>query len=187
MPPKTKITREDILGAALTLVRAGEGAAPSARAIAAALGCSTQPIFSNFSSMEELEEEVTRSAYATYLSFLEEEAESGQYPKYKAFGMAYVHFAKREKELFKLLFMCDRGGKPRESTADFEASIGMIMQANGVSHRTAELIHLECWACVHGIATMLATDFLDLDEELVSRMVSDVYQGVRKMHKEEKG
>ena len=185
MPPKVKIQKESIIQTALTLVRTQGEEAINARAIAAALGCSTQPVFSNFATMQELQEATLSAAYEIYLDFLKREAESGEYPKYKAFGMAYVRFAKEEKELFKLLFMCDRGGKPRESTADFEASIGMIMQANGLSRQVAELMHLECWACVHGIATMLATDFLDLDEELVSRMVSDVYQGVRKMHKEE--
>ena len=187
MPPKARITKEDIVKAALALIREGDGAMPTARGIAAALACSTQPIFSNFSSMEELEEEVTRLAYETYLGFLDLEASGGRYPKYKAFGMAYIRFAKEEKGLFKLLFMCDREGKPLVRTPDFETSVAIIMQANGVDYQTAELMHLECWACVHGIATMLATSFLDLEGELISRMVSDVYQGIQKKHKEANG
>ena len=42
--------------------------------------------------------------------------------------------------------------------------------------------HLEMWAYVHGIATMFATGFLDLDWELVSRMLTDSYQGLRKQY-----
>jgi hypothetical protein len=34
------------------------------------------------------------------------------------------------------------------------------------------------WTFVHGIGVMLATSYLELDEELISRMLSDVYQGL---------
>ena len=95
--------------------------------------------------------------------------------------MAYVRFASEEKELFRLLFMCDRKGD-NAVTPDFTASVDMIMEANGVSKETATLMHLESWSCVHGIATMLATSFLSLSWELISDMISDVYQGLRLRH-----
>jgi hypothetical protein len=41
------------------------------------------------------------------------------------------------------------------------------------------------WACVHGIGAMLSTSFLTLDEELVSRMLTDVYLGTRARFLEE--
>ena len=54
MPPKVKITKEDILKAALDLLRQSGETALCARGLAAALGSSTQPIFSNFATMDEL-------------------------------------------------------------------------------------------------------------------------------------
>ena len=179
MPPKVKITKKDILSAALSLVREQGEAALGARSIAGALGCSTQPIFSNFDTMEALSEAVTQEAYEHYLGFLKAEAEREQYPKYKAFGMAYIRFAKEEKELFKFLFMRDRRGQELSPTADFEASVEILMTSCNVSRETAKLMHLEMWTFVHGIATMLATAFLELDWELISTMTSDVYQGIR--------
>ncbi len=182
MPPRVKITKEDIIKTAVELVRAGGEQSINARAIAMALNCSTQPVFSNFSTMDELQKAVVDAAYLRYLGFLKKEAESGKYPKYKAFGMAYIRFAKEEKELFKLLFMCDRKGGELTPTLDFEASIQMIMQANGISREKAERMHLEMWTCVHGIGAMLATSFLTLEWELISNMLSDVYQGIRARH-----
>ena len=182
MPPKVKITKEDIIKTAIALVRKGGEGGINARAIAAALGCSTQPVFSNFSTMEELQKATVEAAYEIYLGFLKKEAESGRYPRYKAFGMAYVRFAKEEKELFKLLFMCDRKGAAFTPTLDFDASIEMIMKANGVTKEKAELMHLEMWTCVHGIGTMLATSFVAFDWELISDMLTDVYQGIRARH-----
>ena len=182
MPPKVKVTKNDIIEISLDLIRQNGYASLNARAIASSLGCSTQPIFSNFATMDELFDAVLRAAADIYFAFLEKEASSEKYPRYKAFGMAYIRFAKEEKELFKLLFMRNRHGEALSPASDFEASVEMIMSANGVSYETASRMHLEIWSCVHGIGTMLATSFLDLDWELISDMISDVYYGLRARH-----
>lgn len=182
MPPKAKITKQEITDTAIRLVRENGTGSLNARAITSALNCSTQPIFSNFASMDELQEALNVCAYQMYLDFINKEVERGEYPPYKAFGMAYIRFALEEKELFKLLFMCDRRGKELTPSPDFTQSVEMIMKANGLTREKAELIHLEMWTCVHGIATMLATSFLSLDRELVSTILTDIYQGVRSRH-----
>ncbi len=182
MPPKVKITKEELVRTAVSLVREQGEQALNARAIAAALHCSTQPVFSNFASMDELRKSVILAAYQIYLDFIDCELKSGKYPQYKSFGMAYIRFAKEEKELFKLLFMRDRSEEELSYSPDFEESVQMIMNANGVSRETARLIHLEVWTCVHGIGAMLATSFLPLDQELISHMLTDVYQGIRARH-----
>ena len=182
MPPKVKISKENIIEAAIRLIRNEGAEAINARTLAASLNCSTQPIFSNFATMEELQKEVLIAAHTMYLNFLKREAESEKYPKYKSFGMAYIRFAKEEKELFKLLFMCDRKGDPLPATDDFDASVDIIMNSTGLSMERAKLMHLETWTSVHGIATMFATSFLELEWDLVDRMLSDVYLGIRARH-----
>ncbi len=183
MPPKVKITKEEIIKSALNMVRRSGSDAFNARTLATELNCSTQPIFSNFATMEELQKAVILAAYEHYLSFIKNEVESGNYPKYKSFGMAYVRFAKEEKELFKLLFMRNRSEEDTSLLpSDYEESVQMIMQANGVTRDTAMLIHLETWTAVHGIGTMLATSFLQLDWDLISNMLTDIYQGIRTRH-----
>ena len=177
MPPKVKITKEDIINAAVEMIRGGGESTVNARSIAAALGCSTQPIFSNFATMEELHEAVVAAAYERYLGFLEGEVKAGSYPRYKAFGMAYIRFAKEERALFKLLFMRDRTKEDVSSSPDFEEAVKMVAASNGIALDLARLLHLEMWTCVHGIGTMFATSFLELDGELVSRILTDVYQG----------
>ena len=187
MPPKVRISKAEIVKTAIGLVRESGEQAINARAIAAALNCSTQPIFSNFSTMEELQDATKRAAYEIYLEFLQKETEGGKYPQYKAYGMAYIRFAKEERELFKLLFMCDRSDKAAKFSSDFTESVKMIMEANNTTYEVAELMHLEMWACVHGIATMLATSFIKLEWDLISDMLSDVYHGLLSRHiKEEK-
>ena len=179
MPPKVKITKEEIIKTTVDLVRASGADSINARAVAGALNCSTQPIFSNFECMEELRGAVIADAYELYLGFIEKEVKSGKYPEYKALGMAYIKFAMDEKELFKLLFMRDRTGEDLSPSPDFEMSAQMLMTTLGVSIEIARLIHLEIWACVHGIGVMIATNFLPLELDLISTMISDVYQGIR--------
>ena len=180
MPPKVRITKEEIINTAVELVRANGEGAMNARTLASALQCSTQPIFSNFAAMEKLREAVIFAAYERYYGFLQSEVESGKYPPYKAFGMAYVRFAMEEKELFKLLFMRDRTGE--SALADDEQAVALVRGSTGLDTDTARLFHLEMWVYVHGIATMFATGFFDPDWELVSRMLSDAYLGLRKQY-----
>ncbi len=182
MAPKIKITKNDIISTAIAIVREKGSEALNARAVASSLECSTQPIFSNFKDMNELKDSIILAAYDIYLNFIKKGLGSEKYPKYKSFGMSYIQFAKEEKELFKLLFMRDRSGEDISPSSDFEESVQMIMQANGVSDETARLIHLEMWSCVHGIAVMTVTSFLSLERELISDMLTDVYRGLCANH-----
>ena len=100
--------------------------------------------------------------------------------------MAYIRFAKEEKELFKLLYMRDRSGEVIPEEAGLTGEMQTMVQNNtGLDETNAKLFHLEMWAYVHGIATMFATGFLDLEWELVSRMLTDAYQGLRKQYQME--
>lgn len=183
MPPKIKTTKKAIVDAAVALVRKDGAQALNARNLAAALGCSTQPVFSNFATMEELRLAVVERADALCRAYMQQEVNSGLYPTYKATGMAYIRFAKDEKELFKLLYMRDRSEEAYSAALDFGAETEALVQQNtGLDADTAKLFHLEIWACVHGIAAMFATGFVDLPWELVSDMLTDIYQGLRKQY-----
>lgn len=183
MPPKVKVTKEEIVNAAVDIVRRSGAQAVNARTVAAALSCSTQPVFSNFATMDELRLAVVEKADALCQAYMQQEVDCGKYPVYKATGMAYIRFAKEEKELFKLLYMRDRSGEAvPEETEQTDQMTSIVRENTGIGEMDAKLFHLEMWACVHGIATMFATGFLDLDWELVSKMLTDCYQGLRKQY-----
>ena len=184
MAPKVKVTREEIVSAALDLVRREE--ALNARSLAKELNCSTQPVFSNFASVEEVREAVLQAAYRLYLKTMREEAAKPDLPPYKAAGMGYIRFAREEKQLFRLLFMRSRTAvqQVREDEEELRNWAALIREKSGLSEEDAARMHLEMWACVHGIAAMLATDYQDLDGELVSGMLTDLYQGLRKRYEE---
>lgn len=179
MPPKAKVTGESILQAAVALVREKGVEALNARSLAAAIGCSTQPIFSNYESMDALKDDVMGEAYHLYQGILKEEISSGRYSAYKANGMAYIRFASEEKALFKLLFLSDRTEEEKGFFEEWAPLISIIGKKTGLSVSEAELFHLEMWGTVHGIASMIASSYLTLDREKISKILTDVYVGVR--------
>ena len=178
MPPKVKVTKEEIIAAALEILRQKGMEAVNARAVAAALGCSTQPIFSNYSSMGALQHDVLAAGYAEYNRWIEQQMKEGRYPPYKASGMAYISFARRQSQLFKVLFMRDRTGEPQPAEDELTRRIiGLIM-------KNTYTLHIELWIFIHGIASMLVTGYLNLEETVISTMVTDVYQGLLARKKE---
>lgn len=185
MPPKAKVTREQIAAEALSLVRERGIDALNARDLAARVGCSTQPIFTCFSGMDEVREEVMRLAYDCYDSMQREDMEKGEFPPVKASGMSYIRFAGEEKQLFRFLFMRDR----RDETAPMdppEYLISKISDSTGMTRDEAILFHAELWIVVHGIGTMIATDYFKWEKETVSMILTDIYQGLLRQYKERK-
>lgn len=181
MPPKFKFTRDEILDAALDITRQGGLCALTARSLAAKLGCSVKPIFGLFRNMEEVQQEVLFAANALYQNYIEQDMAAGKYPPYKASGMAYIRFAREEKELFKLLFMRDRSSEEvADGMEDIKPLLEIIQKTTGFSREEAYQFHLEMWIYVHGIATMVATSYLDWDMEFVSEALTDGYMGLKK-------
>ena len=181
MPRQTVIHKEDIVNAALEIVRESGHEALNARALAKRLNCSTQPIFSNFSNMEELSQQVLLKCLESYNAYVADEFERQQgFPPYKTYGMAYIRFAKEQKNLFKLLFMRDKTGQQSgvEDSTFFEV-LPLIMKSLGLSREQASLFHLEMWTFVHGIGSMIATSSYDWDMDLASRTLTDAYQGLK--------
>lgn len=183
MPAPIKISKDAILDAALELVRAGGPEALNARALARTLGCSTQPIFRDFASMEALRRAVLERAHTIYRRQVEEASGPGSpYPPYKSRGMAYIAFAESEPKLFRLLFMRGRAGETDSpENGDWLKDTALAGAGTGLSDSQAELFHLEMWAVVHGVAVMRATGYLPLEEAVVSRMLTDAYQGIGKL------
>ena len=129
--------------------------------------------------MEEVQQAVCTAANTLYQNALEQEMRSGSYPPYKASGMAYIRFAREQKELFKLLFMRDRTHEEKAAGDELEALLGLIQKNMGLSRDDAYRFHLEMWIYVHGIATMIATAYLEWDMDFISAALTDAYQGLR--------
>ena len=183
MPPKCKFTKEEVVQAALDMTREGGINSVTARALGERLGSSSRPIFSLFQSMQEVQQEVIHAANALYQDYLKRNMTAGEYPVYKASGVAYIRFAKEEKELFKLLFMRDRSTEQiKDDPNELKLLIEIIMKNTGLSEQDAYMFHLEMWVYVHGIATMITTSYLEWHWDTISQMLTDGYEGLKERY-----
>lgn len=187
MARKVMFTKEIILNAALDITREKGFKAVTARAIGNKLGTSYRPICSFFENMADVQKAVMEKANEIHRNYLKEDMSKGEYPPYKASGMAYIRFAREEKELFKLLFMRDRTGEYKTRIADeTEMLVDLICKQVDTTREKAKLFYLEMWAYVHGIAAMIATNFYDWSEELISQTLTDMYQGLKYKYENQK-
>ncbi len=187
MPAKKRVNRGDIVETAFKLVRESSSVALSARSVAVALGCSTQPIFSCFDGMDALNAAVLERAWQFWLDRTATDMAAGRYPPYKASGMSYITFAAQEPHLFRLLFMRDRRNeKQKDGVTHPQSVIRAVMERTGMREEAAQRFHDEMWVFVHGLAVMAATGFAAFDEAAASEMLSDIYCGLIKQY-EEKG
>ena len=72
MAPRNKYTREEMVEAAVRVVRKKGIDALTAKALAGELGVSTQPVFTCFHTIEEAKREVRTAARRMYDSYVEE-------------------------------------------------------------------------------------------------------------------
>lgn len=177
MARKLRYDREAVLDGAFALVRREGLEALNARALAHELGCSTQPIFRAFSSMDELRDAVVDCAMACYTSQIEHSASLDPRP-YKGTGLAYIRFATEEPQLFRMLFMCDR--RTETNHADKQDTsmtyvLDTIQAATGYDRETAQLFHHLIWIFTHGLAVMVATQYVPFTDEQMSQLLSEHY------------
>ena len=109
MAPKNKFTKEEMVAAALQVVRTKGIEGLTAKTMADALGTSTQPIFTAFGSMDTVRQEVCAAAVRVYDRY----TNAGLQEKIPFFGveMQYIRFAREEPELYRLLFLTRAQGQ----------------------------------------------------------------------------
>lgn len=182
MPPKVKVADGAILDAAIEIIREKGIAGVNAREIGYALGCSVQPVFRNFQSMEKLKESLYKRAENIFDNHMRSGMELHRIP-FLGMGLAYIEFAKTEKNLFKFLFMSD--GFKGKSVLDMirgednKEIIQMIAGMTGLGFDNAEQLFLSIWLITHGIAAMMATNDCDLSKELITKLLMDSFSGMK--------
>lgn len=191
MPPITKFSKEEILNCAYEIVKKEGFEKLNARKIAKVLGCSVQPIFHNFTSMEELEKEVYQSIYHKYQECMCKGKENEENP-YKQMGLSYIEFASDYPEFFKIIFM----QKTDKNASDFimvdsmgNDVIKIGQKITGLSYEEQKKFHVKVWIFTHGIACLVATKTIKITkeeiEDLLAKSVKEMLVGYKIEEKKE--
>ncbi len=171
MPPKTSVTREMVLGSSLDLVRENGLSELTARNIAQKLGCSTAPIYSTFSNMEELENEVMDRAKDLLVEYSQKRY-TDQIFLNQGIGIAF--FARDHPALYRELFM--------ETSRFVHLHEEMEKELFGVfsdddhytdlPEGTAGKLREKMWIFTHGLASLSCAGLLpdDSDEFIIDAL-----------------
>lgn len=182
MPPKVKITNEDIIEAALSIVREAGIGGINAREIASKLGCSIQPIFRNFQSMENLKTVLYERAEKIHNGYMEKGLVSHRIP-FLGMGLAYIYFARNEKNLYRFLFMSDeikgKGFLDMIKDEDNQQIVEMVSRMTGLDNDKSAELFMDVWLMVQGIASLVATNDLLISEEQIEKILKDTFSGLK--------
>ena len=180
MTRQVATTREAIIEAAVELVRELGHEQLNARSLAKRLGCSTQPILYQFSTMNELRRAVYAAADGQHSAFLESDLTDSDNPLLQM-GLNYVRFASQEPALFRFLFQTDGLGE-RDVTAlianpDVSPIVQQVATKSGLDWDAALQVFLSIFVCAHGFASLLANNTLCYDEQQVATVLTSVFTG----------
>ena len=178
MPAKKVIFEKDVMTAALDLIREKGENSLNARDLAKKMSCSTQPIYSMYKNMQGVEESVRQAAARVLDEYMTNELKSRKYVGNQAIGMGYVRFAAEEKCLYRYLYMKTPQKRSDINVELTKKSVGFIMQKYGLDEQSANKYFAEIWIFSHGIASMVACNRLDFDEEKIRDAFNDVATGL---------
>ncbi len=180
MPPKPRVTRQMVLDAAFALVREKGVESLSARAVAEALGCSTQPVMYNFRTVEELRDAVYQMADDFHTRFIMPSDDSAQNPLMEL-GLNYIRFGAQEPSLFRFLFQTGRlgGGGIDDLMRDPENAglVGMVGEAVGCSPAQAREAFSLLFITAHGMASLLANNAMAYNQQECARILALAWAG----------
>ncbi len=188
MPPKAKFTKEEIIEAALNIVKTDGFEALTSRALGTHLGSSARPIFTVFKNMEEVQQAVIESAKMLYKKYVHKGLEE-EHP-FKGVGTQYILFSVNEPKLFQLLFMTEQPQIPDLSGVlplieeSYEEILLSIQKDHGINQILAVKLYHHLWIYTHGIATLCATKMCRFTGEEISNMITEVCMSILKNIKE---
>lgn len=187
MPPKQKITKDMLLEHAFKITQEQGIIAVTSRSVAKSIGCSIQPVFSQFPTMEELRQGTFEYACDVCVKqILAFETEPDFLPRTTKW---VIDLAKNKPNLFNLIYLSSgfRGNSLLRVMMDFESNKRMVI-------KMSELYQLEQDACKEillrsclfliGIGTMICVNHMEFSDKQIAAMmkqtVADMVQGAKR-------
>ena len=166
MPAVRKVSKEQIIDAAVDVLRDDGFSAINARSVAKKLGCSTQPIYFSFRNMEELKAALTERAIQMHTQRVRDSLRihEGNDSRYSSYGMGFVKFAAEEKQLFRWLYLEGEQLGPYQNDVLTSEVISVITEEFGYEEDVARRFHQDMVYFTYGLAILANTDHLHLTE-----------------------
>ena len=179
MPPKTRITKDMIINAAIEIAKQSGYENINARTVSEELHCSTQPVMYQFSTIDAMKRaayDAVDERHTEYLMTVPPEQDP-----ILGIGLNYVRFAVEEPQLFRFLF---QSGYAEENSLlemiDSEELIPILaamQEGAGLSMEKTKQVFLTVALFAHGYASIIANNGLEYNEKLVAEHLERAWNG----------
>lgn len=186
MAPRNKFTKDEMIAAAVRVVRKNGIGSLTAQALAKELNISTQPVFTCFGTIGNLKSEVRTEAERIFDSYIEEGLKE-KIP-FLGYGMKYFKFAKEEPQLYRMLFL-----ESNENNALFGMKHAQdilrptLMKIYNINENEADRYFRDMWIASHGLATLLVTGSCPYSDTELQKIMTGFSVSILKSIKEVKG
>lgn len=182
MPKAIELDKKEIIASAVGLVSENSWDSLNARSLAARLGISTKPLYRLYKNMDEIKVDVLAKIYKVYDEFINQKIDSKQ--PLLSLCIAYVEFANSNQNLFKSLFLSNNlKWEKIEDVFDEkwnQSTIINLVNKHKLSFEDARELFLHMWLYANGLATLVATNQMTLDEEKIMRRMVNIYKNLVK-------
>ncbi len=179
MPPKTRVTTEMIVDAAVEVVRRSGFESINARTVSGQLNCSTQPVMYHFSTIDSLKRAAYRRTDRLHSEYMMN-TPPGQDP-ILGIGLNYIRFAVEEPQLFRFLF---QSGYAEENSLlemvdseELAPVLEAMREGAGLSPRKTRDVFITVAMFAHGYASIIANNHLEYDEKLIAEQLERTWNG----------
>ena len=186
MAPKNKFTREEMVAAAVQVVRKNGAASLTAKSLAGELGTSTQPVFTCFGTMDTAKAEVYAAAGRLFDDYLAESMK--EEVSFFRFGMQYIRFVQEEPELYRLLFLIrpdDLGSGAFATMRHMQEIVRpSLVETYHISEQEADRYFRDLWLVVHSLSTLIVTGECPYSDREIGQILTGFSVSIFKAIKE---
>lgn len=178
MAVKSIINKEELLNVALKMVEANGLESINARSLASAAGISTKPIYRLYKSLDDLKNDVNEIIKKEYDEFITKRVDNKN--ALITVCVAYVEFAGMHKNYFRSMFLSNN--LSWNSVDDVlnekwnQSTIINLVNKQSLSFDEAKNLFMNVWLYANGLATLIASNDLTIDNKEILVRIVKVYK-----------
>lgn len=178
MKTAVDISKDYIVKVAVKMINLKGWDALNARSLAKELSISTKPLYRIYKNMDEIKKDIYKEIKKQYDEYLTSRIDSKK--ALLTLCIAYVEFALEYKNLFIALFLKNNlNWNSIENVLDEkwnQSTIINLVNKMGLSFEAAKGLFLNMWLYANGLATLIATNELDIKEDDILVKMVGIYK-----------
>lgn len=182
MPAVIELKKENVVKVAVRMVNNNGWDSINARSLAKELGVSTKPLYRIYNNMDEIKSDIYDEIYRQYDEFITSRIDNKK--ALLTLSIAYVEFASEYKNLFISLFLSNNlKWKTLDDVLNEkwnQSTIINLVNKHGYSFEEAKSLFMNFWLYVNGLATLLATNEIKIDDKEILVKLVKMYKVLTK-------